>query len=63
MRKLQKDARQQRSEIEKKPKEPRVPFEPIPLHVPLNAPEQRPVERLEESISSPRGVVIIDYGE
>ena len=65
MRKLEKDARQS---PEKKPKQseiraPRIPFEPVPLHVPVHMPEPRRNDRREESISEPRGVVIIDYGE
>ena len=62
LRKLQKDARQS----EKKPKERpsiRIPFEPIPLHVPVRVPDQGPADRREDSISTPRGVIVIDYGD
>lgn len=66
MRKLEKQARQAPS---KKPKEkqpdtmraPRIPFEPVPLHIPALPPENHR-RRDEQSIAEPRGVMIIDYG-
>lgn len=65
MRKLEKTARQSPETKPEPPRPdemraPRVPFEPVPLHVPVQVPQQD--SYCEESISSPRGVVIIDYG-
>ena len=41
------------------------PWEPIPLHVPVPEPPRNRDDRgpIIEKISTPRGVVIIDYGD
>ncbi len=59
-----------RQSPERKPKSRRdemhaprpVPFEPVPLHIPVQVPQPPSNGRREESISEPRGVVVIDYG-